>query len=106
MPHALIRTAAGSPGSEVRSKVIGTRGDAFSRGLNYKSVQHGIILAVNTSISFTLGFFVGEIIGGESINTTSGGSVQGTTVPDASSTMLLMSIGLGCLAAAKRKSIS
>ena len=90
----------------MRSKVIATQRDAFSRGLNTESVLHYIIFAMNASISFTLGLVVGEIIGGENINTASGGSVQGTTVPDGSSTVLLMSIGLGCLAAAKRKSIS
>jgi len=106
MDHAQIRTAAGSSKPDARLIVTGTQGNSFSSRLKNESVRHGIILAVNVSISFTLGFVFGEIIGGESINTASGGSVQETSVPDAGSTILLMSIGLGCLAAAKRKSFS
>ena len=72
-----------------------------------ESVLHGIILAPDASISLTPGLIVGEMISGEGINIASGGTIQGIpTVPDAGSTMLLMSIGLGCLAAVKRKFIS
>ena len=61
--------------------------------------------AVNASVSMTSRLVAGEITSGENSYLASGGSVQGT-VPDAGSILLLMSVGLGCLAAVKRKSNS
>ena len=62
--------------------------------------------AVNASVSMTARLVAGEIMSGENSHITSGGSVQGATVPDAGSILLLMSVGLGCLAAVKRKFVS
>ena len=107
LDHAQILTDAGLSESEVLFNVTGTHGVAFSGGLATESVLHGVILAPDASISLTPGLIVGEMISGEGINIASGGTIKGIpTVPDAGSTMLLMSIGLGSLAAAKRKFIS
>jgi len=107
LDHAQILTADGLSESEVLFNVTGTQGVAFSGGLATESVLHGIILAPDASISLTPGLIVGEMISGEGINIASGGTINGIlTVPDAGSTMLLMSIGLASLAAAKRKFIS
>lgn len=107
LDHAQILTAAGLSEADVLFNVTGTHGVAFSGGLATESVLHGIILAPDASISLTPGLVVGEMIGGENINIASGGTIQGVpSVPDAGSTLLLMSIGLGCLAGVKRKFIS
>jgi len=110
LDHAQILTADGLSESEVLFNVTGTHGVAFSGGLATQSELHGIILAPDASISLTPGLIVGEMISGEGINIASGGTIQGIptvpTVPDAGSTMLLMSVGLASLAAAKRKFIS
>ena len=52
----------------------------------------GIVLAQG-SISLTPGSITGEIISDDSINIASRGTVQGITVPDAASTMVLLGLG-------------
>jgi len=78
--------------------------------LNLVRTPAKLLLSVGTAIgalvSMTSRVVAGEIMRGESSYVASGGSVQGTTVPDAGAILLLMSIGLGCLAAMKRKSNS
>ncbi|HTE91605.1 MAG TPA: VPDSG-CTERM sorting domain-containing protein [Terriglobales bacterium] len=107
LDHAQVLTAAGLSESEVLFNVTGTHGVAFSGGLATESVLHGIILAPDASISLTPGLIVGEMISGEGINIASGGTIRGiSTVPDAGSSLALMSIGLGFLATAKRKFLS
>jgi hypothetical protein len=74
-------------------------------------VINGTVLIPNTSA--TLHGVFGAIFSGEgTITLMSGATVESvpftppSTVPDAGSTMLLMSIGLGCLASVKRKFVS
>ncbi len=63
----------------------------------------GVFLAQG-QISLTAGYVYGEIISYTSVNIASTGLVDGpTSVPDSSSTLLLMSIALFSLAAAKGK---
>jgi hypothetical protein len=109
LDHAQILTASGLSEADVLFNVMGTQGVAFSGGIATQSVLHGIILSVNAPISLTPGLVVGEMISGENINIASGGSVQSVTppaVPDAGSSLALLSIGLALLATGKRKFIS
>lgn len=104
LDHARILTATGLSEADVLFNVTGTHGVAFSGGLATESVLHGIILAPDASISLTPGLVVGEMIGGEGINIASGGTIQGiTTVPDASSTLALVGLGMALLVSARRK---
>ncbi len=113
LDHAQILNAAGLAVSEILFNFTGDNSKvATSGGLDNESIINGIILAPYAPISLTPGLVNGEIIGGDSINIASGGAINGTppspppSVPDAGSSLVLMSIGLGCLAAAKRKFIS
>jgi hypothetical protein len=109
LDHAQILTASGLSEADVLFNVRGTQGVAFSGGIATESVLHGIILSVNAPISLTPGLVVGEMISGENINIASGGSVQSVTppaVPDAGSSLALLSIGVALVAVAKRKFIS
>lgn len=84
-------------GADVLFNITGTQGVA---ALNGGSVLDGIVLAPDANFSESGGSsVVGEIISGANISI-SGAKVQGTdpaSVPDSGSSVLLLSIGLGCL---------
>jgi len=84
--------------------IFNVSGDVQSSGgsSTYPMID-GILLAQG-SVSLTPGYVNGEIISDtSSINIASKGAVQGLpSVPDSGATLLLMSMGLGLVAAAKR----
>jgi hypothetical protein len=77
-----------------------------SGGLNQETILRGILLGLEGSkVNLSPGALFGEIAVSGDISLASGASVV-NQVPDAGSTFALMAIGLGLLAAAKRKFLS
>jgi hypothetical protein len=106
LDHAQI-LAPGLDPNEILYNLMGPKA-ATSGGLNDESVITGTLLVPFGDVSLTPGLVEGRILSGGSINIASGGAINAPikSVPDAGSTMLLMSIGLGCLASVKRKFVS
>ena len=104
LDHAQI-LAPGVDVNEILYNLTGPKA-ATSGGLNDESVITGTLLVPFGDVSLTPGLVEGRILSGGSINIASGAAINAPTVPDAGSTMLLMSMGLGCLAAVKRKFVS
>jgi choice-of-anchor A domain-containing protein len=102
LDHAQI-LAPGLDPNEILYNLTGPKA-ATSGGLNDESVITGTLLVPFGDVSLTPGLVNGRILSGGSINIASGAAINSTpTVPDAGSTMLLLSIGLGCIATVKRK---
>jgi hypothetical protein len=81
--------------ADVLFNITGTQGAALSGG----SVLDGIVLAPQAGFAEAGGSVVGEIISGGNIGIASGARV--TSVPDSGSSLLLLSIGIGCLYAGR-----
>jgi choice-of-anchor A domain-containing protein len=106
LDHAQILAAAGLNVNEILYNVTGSTSKvATSGGLNDESVITGTVLVPTGDVSLTPGFVDGRVLSGGSINIASGGAID-VSVPDAGSTLALMGIGLGLLAAAKQKLLS
>jgi Ice-binding-like len=86
---------------------VGGTGLGMSGGLATESELYGIVLADYSQVQETPGLVVGEIISGDNVSIASGAQVQGIpNIPDAGSSLLLMSFALGFLATAKKRFIS
>lgn len=104
-PQGGVMILDSTPG-DVIFNLTGSLNESFqtSGGLNQEAIINGIVLATG-QISLTPGYVNPEIISDTSINISSGGSVisGGGSVPDATSTLLLLGLGLGGLFVARRK---
>jgi hypothetical protein len=104
-----IVLAGGAADANILFNITGTT----TAGQSGSSVIHGIILAPHASVVVDggvgtpprVGVF-GEVISGANIDIHSGSGINQPSVPDAGSAVVLMVLGLGFLAGAKRKLLS
>lgn len=91
---AQIVLSGGLNADDVIYNITGNQAVQFSGGLNDphgEAALAGIILATNAAIQISPGEVTGEIISGQNINISSGGSVDDiTAVPDGGSTAVLL----------------
>jgi hypothetical protein len=104
LSHASIVLSGGLTADNVLFNITRTGGTGLgmSGGLDTESVLQGIVLANQSQVQETPGLVVGEIISGDNISIASGAQVQGVSVPDATSTLFLMTLAVGALAGLRK----
>jgi hypothetical protein len=111
---SLISLTNGATADHVLFNMQGSfSGGLFNADIEGTSIANGIILSPTGDVKVNGGVnppprtgLFGEVIAGGNVLIQSSSGIDGVTVPDAGSTLVLMSLGLGFLVSAKRKLLS